>query len=61
MSNTKKETTPSVVYINVRTMQIVGEGYPNAVKYIREDVVKEAKEETHTCHMDDLSFIGHAV
>lgn len=58
MSNKTDKTAPAVVYINPNTMQVVGEGYPNAVRYIREDVVKETK--TQHCHMDDMSFMSHA-
>lgn len=48
-----KKTPPKVIYINTRTMQVVDENYPNAVKYVRE-------EEKTKIHMDDMSFIGHA-
>lgn len=48
-----KKTPPQVIYVNPRTMQVVDENYPNAVRYVRE-------EEKTKIHMDDLSFIGHA-
>ena len=50
-----KKTLPKVIYINTRTMQVVDENYPNAVKYVREE-----ENENKRIHMDDMSFIGHA-
>lgn len=47
-----EKTMPKVIYINPRTMQVVDENYPNAVKYVRE-------EDDTRIHMDDMSFIGH--
>ena len=48
-----KKTAPKVIYVNPRTMQVVDENYPNAVRYVHE-------EENTRIHMDDMSFIGHA-
>ena len=49
----EKKTAPQVIYVNPRTMQVVDENYPDAVRYVRE-------EENTRIHMDDMSFIGHA-
>ena len=32
-----KKTAPQVIYVNPRTMQVVDENYPNAVRYVREE------------------------
>lgn len=49
-----KNDVPKSIYVNPQTMQIVGEGYPNAIKYVRE-------EDKTKIHMDEMSFIGHAI
>lgn len=49
---------PEIIYVNPRTMQVVGEGYPNAVKYVL------AKETVHNWQEDQPHHIpeynGHA-
>ena len=54
-----EKTTPKVIYINPRTMQVVGKGYPNAIEYVRkENRHAHDWQEQQPHHIDEYN--GHA-
>ena len=54
-----EKTTPKVIYIKPRTMQVVGKGYPNAIEYVRkENRHAHDWQEDQPHHIDEYN--GHA-
>ena len=54
-----KKTAPKVIYVNPRTMQVVDENYPNAVKYVRKENRPAHNWQEQQPHYID-EFNGHA-